>query len=243
MIADYGLATERAYDFLLTEDFYYFPLNLKRYAKKKYILITYTEAAKLLNVSRFKVEKCVKGSWGVTLYKDSKYIIMYDDKLDIGAQLFTIAHEIGHIEMGHFTNVKFKNAITRLNSYGIINASNNLYTTMDNEADCFARNILCPVRILEHANHNFTIEFITSFFGITEKAASARLDFWGSDLYHSQCVCKDLIVKKYLSTLQCIHNICDCDMSDLYIHHKQQHNKELLMHGDVVDINFLLNYT
>ena len=233
MEANYKLATTRAYDFLLSNEFEQkkdynmhsmlsdFPLNLKEYAKQEHNLVSYSSLAKELGISHFELKELLKNSWGTVVYKNHVYTIAYDDKLDESVQLFTIAHEIGHIELGHLIKPMYKDAIIRIKIGSIISPDSDLYKIMDNEADCFARNLLCPARLLTQAKYNFGPFDLHHLFGLSLSAASTRLDFLKSDLYYSKDVNQSDLVEKFYKFLSVLSAILECEMSDLYIQQKK----------------------
>ena len=127
MNINYKLATEKACIFLLREGFNDFPLKLKEYAKNKYRLVTFSKIAKKLDISYAKLKQLLKDSWGTVAYDGTNYTIMYDDMLDKGAQLFTIAHEIGHIELGHLINPEFIGATIYIKGDNVAGTNRELY--------------------------------------------------------------------------------------------------------------------
>ncbi|MCL1873637.1 MAG: ImmA/IrrE family metallo-endopeptidase [Clostridiales bacterium] len=55
-----------------------------------------------INIMRNKDAGAILGGkLGATLFCNGKPIIVYDDKLDTETKLITIAHEVGHIVLGH----------------------------------------------------------------------------------------------------------------------------------------------
>lgn len=236
MEANYKLATTRAYDFLLSCEFYHredynmydilsdFPLNLKEYAKKEHNLVSYTALAKELGISYFQFKALLKNSWGTVIRKNHTYTIAYDDRLDECAQLFTIAHEIGHIELGHLIKPMYRDSIIRIEHGEIISPNSKLYKLMDNEADCFARNLLCPARLLTQANYNFSPVDLHYLFGISMKAAATRMDFLKTDLDNSININQSQLVQKFYNFLSVLSVILECEMSDLYIRRQKYNN-------------------
>lgn len=233
MEANYRLATTRAYEFLLSDEFYIledyvmhdnisnFPLNLKDYAKQQYNLVSYTSLANELNIPYCELKKILKNSWGTVVRKNYSYTIAYDDKLDSKAQLFTIAHEIGHIEMGHLAKTAYEKSIIKITDGEITSPNTESYKIIDYEADCFARNLLCPVRILNQINYTFTPKELSNLFGITESAAKTRLAFYKNDLYYSNDVDEKHLIARFYHFLSDIEHKLKCKMSDTYIQYKE----------------------
>lgn len=81
-------------------------------------------------------------------------------------QRFTIAHELGHLMLGHVGILKTSRLEERC-------------------ADCFARNILSPVDIIEEVDLPLKVSTISKYFGITASAAQMRVAFFNTDKMNS----------------------------------------------------------
>nr|DAQ85419.1 MAG TPA: IrrE protein [Caudoviricetes sp.] len=81
-------------------------------------------------------------------------------------QRFTIAHELGHLLLRHVGMLKTSRFEERC-------------------ADCFARNILSPVDIIEEVDLPLETTIISEYFGITASAAQMRVDFFNTDKKNS----------------------------------------------------------
>lgn len=74
---------------------------------------------------------------------DNEFIVVYDDFVKPrGRVLFTIAHEIAHIYLGHLTDFEE----TMLNRGGL---KNEQYKVLEREADAFASELLSPLFVLD----------------------------------------------------------------------------------------------
>ena len=89
-----------------------------------------------------------------------KFIVYYNEKKRKQRIRFTIAHEVGHIMLDH--HQEYGKSI--LNRDGI---SKQLYKRLENEANCFARNLLSPA---------YHAERLLDAHGITQ--VSNRSDGW-----------------------------------------------------------------
>lgn len=110
-------------------------------------------------------------------YDDNAYFIVYNDSKPHKRIRFTIAHELGHILLGHL-----EDSITEIDRGGI---SAELYEELENQADVFAGNFLAPPILinerLKMINSRHTPFIIGETFKISEPAVYNRykdLDIW-----------------------------------------------------------------
>lgn len=92
---------------------------------------------------------------------NTRAFIYYNDKIDPEIIRFTLAHELGHYCLGHNTDD----------------------SSTDKEANCFARNFLCPIPVTER----FALEDISdccNIFDVTPPAAEVVLDKRNTDRYY-----------------------------------------------------------
>lgn len=103
---------------------------------------------------------------GFTLVEKSqsqiKSIIFYNDHDPRERIRFTIAHEIGHIVLGHLEKNK----------------------NFENEANCFARNLLCPIYAKDMLISDCCEEY-HDVFGVSLDMASVTLPLRSSDYYYA----------------------------------------------------------
>lgn len=108
----------------------------------------------------------LEGEEGYT-FKNAKtgnYKIIIDTNHSKHRCKFTIAHEIGHIILGHYTK------------YNLINLSDNLFYILDKEADIVAGEILMPYIYLNKM-HNYNLDELAYFFDVSKSAMQTRLNF------------------------------------------------------------------
>ncbi|MFA7284847.1 MAG: ImmA/IrrE family metallo-endopeptidase [Candidatus Absconditabacterales bacterium] len=115
---------------------------------------------------------------GVVQEKDGKYYVYVNAKDSDGRKRFTIAHELGHIVLGHVPtggilkdNLKFRDPTHN-------------YTDEEKkqevEANDFAANLLMPSEAVQKNFSLFdTISELAKFFNVSEQAMRFRLDNLG----------------------------------------------------------------
>lgn len=165
-LPDYKKATNAAYEELQNYDGRYPQIDIFRLIlnKSNIRLHTFTELASRLGVTVAEFTSVFSESeMGYTVYdtKNERWLIFYNDTKSVTTIRFTIAHELGHIILRH----------TEDNS------------TTDKEANCFARNLLCPVPLRNELRLK-SIEDYCSTFCISEVMAAVVIDKNSIDLYY-----------------------------------------------------------
>ena len=165
-LPDYNKATNAAYEELQDYDGKYPQIDifylLQNHPKIK--LHTFTEIASRLGITVEEfVAELSESDMGYTVYDRVKerWLIYYNDTKCDTTIRFTIAHELGHIALKHTED----NSIT------------------DREANCFARNLLCPVPIRDELDLK-TLEDFCSAFGISDRMAKVVMEMNSSDSYY-----------------------------------------------------------
>lgn len=165
-LPDYNKATNAAYEELQDYDGRYPQIDifhlLQNHPKIK--LHTFTEIASRLGITVEEfVAELSESDMGYTVYDRVKerWLIYYNDTKCDTTIRFTIAHELGHIALKHTED----NSIT------------------DREANCFARNLLCPVPIRDELELK-TLEDFCSAFGISDRMAKVVMEMNSSDSYY-----------------------------------------------------------
>ena len=160
---DYSKATNAAYQLLakqqklsLSADVFFIAENFLNNC----VLITYGQASIVYGIDR----QLLLGfsEFGFSIFHDDKRIILYNEDISLGTIRFTIAHEIGHAILGH---------------------TNDHDDCFEKEANCFARNLLCPIHVAVELGLN-TIQEYMDAFNITKKMAEVALDKQQCDWYH-----------------------------------------------------------
>ena len=123
--------------------------------------------------------------------KTGRYIVCYNEQNPYKVIRFTLAHELGHILMGHQLGE---------DSYE------------EKEANCFARNLLCPVPIADYFQLK-TVKDYASFFHVSTSMASVTLRCRDSDRYYIDKDTYDLILLRTNARLRSTPE--DAEIADL----------------------------
>lgn len=163
-LPDYEKATNAAYDILITYNEFSFPICIFSVIKqmKNISLHRYTELAERMNVSFYDlINNIAPSCYGFTVFNEAndRYIIFYNDLKDDTTIRFTLAHELGHVVLKHKKDGKTENK----------------------EANCFARNYLCPVPVVKEMSLCCVSDY-TELFYVSEPMAKVSLDFKNCDL-------------------------------------------------------------
>lgn len=108
--------------------------------------------------------KLVEGEYGVSIKQNNVWYIVFDDYDTIQRIRFTVAHEIGHIFLGHEMR------------YGYYTRRDNIVKpAAEKEADMFAARLLAPACVLWGINA-LTAQQIADVCNISLSAASYRAE-------------------------------------------------------------------
>ena len=122
--------------------------------------------AKQLGIKVIKnsdIHELQNGERGVTLFKNGHWYIVFDDTEPVSVCRFTVAHEIGHILLGHIlvTGTKYRTFAKR--------------DEEEQAADMFASRLLAPACVL-HELHATTATEIAKICNISMPAAKNRAE-------------------------------------------------------------------
>lgn len=176
-LARYNGTVAKAYSF--TEDnITEFPINPFELIKKfKWGLLTYEEMAEKNNCTIEDVCECL-GTDGYSIYNGNNYTITYNNKIKSKGRInFTLAHEIGHIILNHHKDFDVTSILED-------NFTKEEYKILENEANCFARNLLAPAPLIQCLSFHEYYLNVSKFFNITLKASNTRKSFLKNDLYY-----------------------------------------------------------
>lgn len=149
---DYNLATKMAYLYLVLYAPPVLPIDvfsLIRQSEKKIKIMTFSSWKKKLKIEGEMID--IFGSeYGITIYDTKKkiYLIIINDKKCRCTQRWTIAHELGHIFLGHLENEEYisnRRSVTEC----VESFLNNSGDKFEKEANTFAKHLLAPFPIIK----------------------------------------------------------------------------------------------
>lgn len=168
-IPDYDLATNKAYEVLLKLHISSLPVDvqtiLNNFSNVK--LVTYTAFCKRFSISKSDFFAMGVSSYGFTFRKPHDSIVLYDDCQDECIIRFTLAHELGHLYLLHMKEDQKSNR----------------------EANCFARNFLCPIPVVNSWGLNSVEDYVDIFNvsppngrGIVEYEVNRFISYYWTEL-------------------------------------------------------------
>ena len=147
----YKEARDAAWRVLIDNDIRELPVSLVQIARNNGITIVKDSEAKMLSA----------GVSGMSILENGQWYIVYNDSENSGRRRFTIAHELGHIFLGH----ELKGAHQR--TFAKVRPQEEI------DADTFAVRLLAPACVLWGLNLH-TSEEIAEVCGISKAAAINR---------------------------------------------------------------------
>lgn len=116
----------------------------------------------LYKVDLFYEDLC--GEEGYTFFNpaNNKYRIFIDNNYRVSRRNFTIAHEVGHIVLGHFLNFDLSNP--------------EIHKMLDKHANAFASALLMPTHILKKFDC-LSANYIANAFNVSIEALSIRTNY------------------------------------------------------------------
>lgn len=146
---------DSAWQVLIDYNINVLPINVIEIAKKADIKIIKNKECHLLTGKEI----------GLSIYIDGKWYIVFDENLSKERSRFTIAHELGHIFLGHSISNKGKYRI----------AGRNNKPEEEKEADMFAIRLLSPACVLKGLDLH-TAEEISEACCISMQSAAYRAE-------------------------------------------------------------------
>lgn len=154
---------QAAYNFLIENEERTLPLDLHKALKSRgYIVRTYSRIAEKSNASLADVCEALGSKDGTAKYRDrrDKHIICYNDTIKPRGRIqWTLAHEFGHIALGHlsdFPETGTKHPALKNSSYRILEAESNV----------FARELLAPSTVFIYIAELYNVREPLCFYTI-----------------------------------------------------------------------------
>lgn len=160
--SDYKTATNAAYKLISELDQFSLSTNVFLIAEQleNCRVFTYGQTVFLYG---FPLEDLLAVSeYGFSIKQDNKRIIYYNEKMPLACIRFTLAHEIGHAVLKH---------------------QNEEDPAAEREANCFARNLLCPLPVAIALEVETEDDYI-SVFNVSAQMARATVGQRSSDTYY-----------------------------------------------------------
>jgi len=154
---------QAAYDFLIENGECTLPFDLHKALKSHgYILKKYSRIAEKSNISFNEVYEFLGSKDGTSEYhpRRDKHAICYNDTIKTPERIqWTIAHELGHIVLGHlrdFPETGTAHPALKKSSYRILEA----------EANVFARELLAPSTVFIYIAETYNVREALCFYTI-----------------------------------------------------------------------------
>lgn len=161
---DYYKATNAAYDTLIEYKEFSFPISPIKIIRQldRVALHTYYDLTERRGFPRGPfIDFFASSEHGFTVKSKEHYVIYYNEQKDETTKRFTLAHELGHIILGHTQDNEKENK----------------------EANCFARNLLCPIPAVEGFKVITSDEY-QQLFCVSEPMADVARCHASSDKYY-----------------------------------------------------------
>lgn len=160
---DYQNARNKSWEIIFKYKIKTLPVDMfKLFKKMKIKLYPYSKGQQL--ISALNLEQNAKND-GFTAVFENQYIVFYDDRISNSGRLsFTLAHELGHIVLGHVKNATVWNR-----------GENQPITPEETQANIFASRLLAPACVLHKLNIH-TPEDIVRLCGLSYAAAKIRAE-------------------------------------------------------------------
>lgn len=164
-IPNYQLATNKAYEILIEFKEFSFPIDIFQVLRKMEFvhLHSYSEAAQNMGITFSEYASIVSSDYGysVRYFKRNRFEVFYNDHKEYEVQRFTLAHELGHIVLGHMKDSDVENR----------------------EANCFARNCLCPIPAIIEMSLKEPSEYCQYFY-VSDMMADIAFKYKNIDYYN-----------------------------------------------------------
>lgn len=171
MYEKYKKSRNAAWEIMIDYKINSLPVQIQKLcADMKIDVVSYQSGAELIKM--LKLESYTKNNDGFAVNINNRHIIFYDNTVEpYGRLRFTVAHELGHIVLGHIDsdNMACRNRVTLWNQ-GEQLTNNELET----QANIFASRLLAPAFVL-HELHIYTVGELMALTGLSRQASQIRL--------------------------------------------------------------------
>ncbi len=146
-----------------------YPETALPYIRKNCRILSYQEIAQVASCTVEDIAVLCKSNSGATHLEpeSDRYLILYNASMNAGRVRWTIAHEIGHICLGHLETIEEANiAYTEHREF---------FDQFEGEADLFAWNLLAPLPIMREMGIR-SAEETKVVYGLSAQAAALQYD-------------------------------------------------------------------
>lgn len=191
-----------AQKFILEHGINKLPVDLFEIAAKLSLpIISASEYASAMNCTfRHVIMNIIKSNDGSAKYIDGNHFILYNERIASKGRIrWTLAHEIGHIILGHLSDFEE----TRIQRAGLTKSE---YDVLEKEADFFASQILAPPVVLEALKVD-NVTRLGTICGLSKEASENRYKDYAARLKKTRppnpleikikSIFRDFIHKKY----------------------------------------------
>lgn len=191
---DFYFATKRAYEFLIELDITSLPVDPFKIIDKfdnNWHILSWTELKRAKNIDDpFDLKKDNAEAKTKIIRGTDDYLIVYDDTINSPERIrWTIAHEIGHIVLGHLVNYE----VTALNRRGL---TKDQYGVLETEAHWFAEGILAPNHLINLFGIN-TSEEISFLCDISKDAGTKVLNHIQNNNFKNDPVVESKLLRNF----------------------------------------------
>lgn len=159
---DYRKATNAAYKLIADRDQFSLATNVFAIAEQLDHCIVFTYGQTNFLYGTPLEDLFAVSEYGFSIKKKGSRIIYFNEKMPLACIRFTLAHEIGHAILEH-------------------QDEDDPYA--EKEANCFARNLLCPAPIVSAYDLLFARDYV-SVFDVSADMARVAIEHHKSDAYY-----------------------------------------------------------
>lgn len=162
---DYQTARNLAWQVLLEQNILHLPVNMTSLCLNYgCVPLSYNRAQDI--IKRYGFSKNCEDNDGFALRMKGRVFIFYNDACTRGRIRFTLAHELGHVLLGHLNGNR---KVTTRNREPSVKDS-----FIEQQANVFASRLLAPACVIDKLNL-YRPDQLMSLFGISHQSAEYRL--------------------------------------------------------------------